>query len=156
MNTLAVYHSLQAGIELNFPEDNYIDYLRHERSQFDRPELKAYWKEKLSKAHFVNTGLALSRAQIEDRAAQGHLLSSKALVSDEQWAEIRTWCRKNRITPPIFFKALYGVLLKQFSDPDFDMCISEIQNLRSAGFSSTVPNSFAIVPFVFAKDERQG
>jgi amino acid adenylation domain-containing protein len=146
-----IYFALQKQQAFTLREDSLFAYLELEQAHFDSSEIKHFWQEQLKDAVYLGTGLHASKALLEKQAAQAKLLSKHVLLEKTQWQAIKQYCRKQGITPQLYFKGLYGLMLTLYSSETANLCINEFQSVRAAEFQHTFANAFSIVPYVYKK-----
>ena len=111
------YNRLQNG-EGNKPltEDHFAAFATGSRQQFDRVDTLNYWQQQLADVE----GLQAAHAEVESRA---RLISLP--VPEAQAKAIRAQCRQYRITPALYFKALYGLLISHYCRAEANFVITE-------------------------------
>ena len=153
---LEVYHSLNTKDEILLPEEYFPQYLKKERQHTDTPEAIRFWRDKLS----TTAGLSQWRMNksidqpTNNEAAKEIVRRSKAL-DEAHWQGVKKYCRAQRITPALYFKSLFGLLVKLYCRPEEDFSLFEISadllgmKLNAAG--CTVQRR----PFIFELEAMQ-
>jgi hypothetical protein len=142
---------LQKQQSLALRKDNLFAYLEFEQVNFDSRKIRNYWQEQLKDALYLATGVVASKQVLEQQAAQSKLVGKHLPLGSSHWTAIRHYCRKQGITPQLYFKGLYGLLLKLYSSEAANLCINEFQSVRGTEFQHTLANAFSIVPYVYKK-----
>ncbi|HEY9134888.1 MAG TPA: amino acid adenylation domain-containing protein, partial [Pseudomonadales bacterium] len=120
----AHWHKLSQLYENNkLPEDkeSFAAYLLKDRQDMDREETLKFWAHKFSKVE----PLSFTSPITESNRACKHIIRGykEKTVPETQWAVIKKYCKANRITPALFFKCIYGLLVKQYcrAETDFEL-----------------------------------
>lgn len=150
---LDVYHSLKENRECLLPEEYFPLYLQKEREITDTPEAIHYWREKLQNT----AGLSQYRATGQPQQGDSEQMERSFVHFDEtHWQAIKHYCRAQRMTPALYFKGLFGLLIQLYCHPDDDFSIYELSSallsikLNAAG--CTVQRR----PFIFERESMQG
>ena len=153
---LEVYHSLNTQQETLLPEEYFPQYLKKERQHTDTPEAIRFWRDKLSST----AGLSQWRINksidqpLNNEGAQEIVRRSKTL-DEAHWQGVKKYCRAQRITPALYFKGLFGLLVKLYCRPEEDFSLFELSadllgmKLNAAG--CTVQRR----PFIFELEAMQ-
>lgn len=142
------YEALMGGMEpVPPPPDLFPDYVAYNRLEFDRPETLAFWRQRLS---------AVEPLDFPPVDGDGSLVRQARLVEDAHLAAVRKYCRANRITPPMYFKCLYGVLLAQYCRAEADFVVNEVVGGRPPGHGDSLGCYYQQIPFIFSLQALDG
>lgn len=134
------------------PSDLYPDYLNNAMHEFDAPATLDYWQKKLSSVDPLQ--FIVSEAEIEEQAASR--VMREHVLSEPHWAAIGNFCRKHRITPAIYFKCLYAIMIYTYCRAEGDFVVGELQAGRPRGHAEAIGCYFQQVPFLFPNNLLQG
>ncbi|HEY9032590.1 MAG TPA: amino acid adenylation domain-containing protein, partial [Pseudomonadales bacterium] len=128
------YQALLAGKHdaLQYPADNFADFVDWHRQHSDRPASLAYWQQQAAQLQ-APASLA---AVLADRP--GRFCSCEQALDEAQWQAIRNYCRSQRSTAPLFFKTLFALAIKAHFQLDGDFVFSEVTTGRSTAFFTTL------------------
>ena len=138
---LEVYHALSVSQDLSLPAEYFPRYLKKEREQTDTPSAIAYWRERLSNTSGLSQWRAKPLVDAQKQGGDRSMTRQLVTLDDAHWAAVKKYCRKKRITPALYFKALYGLLVKLYCRPEDDFSIFELSadllgmKLNAAGCS---------------------
>ncbi len=139
------YNALGAGEDYSFAGDVYGDHVREDRATKDTAEVLSFWK------HALATVEPLDFTVPPPVPAAGKARLIERFVSDEHWSDIRTYCRKQKITPAIYFKGLYALLIDLYCRPDSDFSLQETMSGRTQSHAMQPGCYIQEVPFVVPK-----
>lgn len=149
---LDVYHALQAQRESSLPAEFFPLYVHKERASTDTPEAIRYWREKLQNT----AGLSQYRSNHLPLAQQSAVERCFLQLQDDHWQGVKHYCRAQRMTPALYFKGLFGLLIQLYCRPDNDFCLYELSsgllNIRLNAAGCSVQRR----PFVFERKHLQG
>ncbi|HBC55935.1 MAG TPA: hypothetical protein DCZ03_02105, partial [Gammaproteobacteria bacterium] len=125
--------------------DNFADYVQQQIRQVDNAELLSFWKQKLE---------SVSALQLAGVKTSGEALPIRRQLTlpDTHWHEIRAYCRQNKITPTIYFRTLYGILIQLICRADEDFMVLEFGAGRNKDHANTIGCYYQQWPFVFDID----
>jgi len=127
----------------------FADYLHYERQRFDQPALLARWDARLQTV----SALDIPVPNVTERLDQTPKILHRAVkLSSGEWKKIRQFCRQQRITPAIYFKTLYAVLLARYGRAEQDFAFTEVLAGRIKGHTQTLGCYYSQVPFIVAAD----
>ncbi len=122
----------------------YIDYnLQH----FDRADIIDFWKQKAITIEALDYPVSDSR--------HGEFQTKTLKIDLEHWQHIKQWTRKQRITPAIYFRALYGILLKLYCRAEQDFMVHEVNAGRFKEYNRALGTFFQEIPLVFHKQDLE-
>ncbi|THB65572.1 MAG: non-ribosomal peptide synthetase, partial [Gammaproteobacteria bacterium] len=125
-------------------EDVFEEYVLFNNDTFDSEKVISFWKDMLKYVEPLDFHVAE-----EERESKPRKISKTVEVASDHWSNIQKYCRKNRITPAIYFKCLYGLLLKEYCRAETDFYIVELSAGRPKGHAAAIGCYFQQIPFVF-------
>ena len=149
---LEVYEGLLAKQNITLPEEYFPLYLQKEAEQVDTPEAIQYWREKLLGTAALSQHKSSAVAEVDGNDFHRDVLS----LDDAHWQNVKLFCRQHRITPALYFKGLYGLLIRLYCSADEDFSIYEISadllSMKSNAMGCTIQRR----PFIFELFSMQG
>ncbi|CAA0123669.1 Tyrocidine synthase 3 [BD1-7 clade bacterium] len=138
--TLHAYHlvtnylALQKGDAMQFADDKFVDYQRYHLQTFDHPESIHWWQHKLQNTEALQFAGVPQAVTIENHQTEhethARLIHRECVVPDEHYSALKKYCRRQRITPALYFKCLYGLLINLYCRHNTDFVISEFHQGR--------------------------
>ena len=144
------YELVHKGGNAIVHEDKYQQYLRTDRLQIDNSETRKFWKHLLQ-----NPDLNLEALDYptNSEALLDAKKSKKSLILEPQhWEAVKNYCKQQRITPALYFKGLYAMLLSRYCRTESDFFFYEILAGRPAGHMNALGCYFQQIPVVFYKE----
>ena len=124
----------------DLPADAFTAFVVHNREQMDSPTAYHYWQKQSKHIQPL-----LDFSVVTD--AEPQLLDLYHSFSANAWQQIRDYCKAQRTTPAIYFKALFALVCKYQHGISADMLFAEVvsgrnrDNLTSLGlFFEQQPN----------------
>ena len=142
--TIGAYQLLKEGNSPLPASIPYREYVYNHLSKFDTAAVEDFWRRRLSGVQSLSYSGAL--------AALDKTLSDSLLISGDEMLRIRAYCRKNRLKPAVFFKAVYALLTKYYCNADHDFCIRENVSGRSRQQLTTIGCLSHCFPLLIAED----
>ncbi len=137
---IAVYESLLNGEPCPQQEDLLGEYIAQNRQTFDSTEVTEFWRERLQ---------SVAALQIQNNLPEDTQWQKKHLVlNDEKFSAIKKFCFRQRITPALYFKCLYGLLIHWYTRADGDVVLNEFGTGRNAEHKETMVCCYQVNPFV--------
>lgn len=102
----------------------------------------AYWRSELAN---------ISHLASVQHGKESGLQQQSEFLSGEQWLAIKTYCKRNRITPTLFLEGLYGILLAYYFPDETDFFISDFSLGRNAKEQTSFGCYYGQHPFVFTR-----
>ncbi|HYD80120.1 MAG TPA: amino acid adenylation domain-containing protein [Paucimonas sp.] len=122
-------------------------YVAAMTASMDKRETIDFWRAKLAGVE------ALPVPQPD----AGSVLVTKTLQFDRDlWAGVKQYCRAQGITPAIYCKGIYGLLIDYYFQGQADFLISEFTLGRTEAQLEDLGCYYRQQPFVFARDILQG
>ena len=137
-----IYQALGKGKTYSdCPPPVFERYQQEHNRQFDTPKVQEYWQQKLQNVE------PLSCPHPVDYA--GEYRHIQLDVEAIEWEAIRRFCRKNVITPAIFFRAVYGLLVRTMCRAEEDFVVNEVVSGRSKDYRQTFGCYYHQIPLVY-------
>lgn len=106
-----------------FIADTFKDHAQKHNALFDQVETVSYWQEQLKNC----TGLAFIQPNQPQKTGT-QLLSLE--LDGAHLKQIKQFCKRNKITPALYFKGLYALLIRYYCQHDQDFVITEFNGGR--------------------------
>ncbi len=144
-NALAFYEAEQGqGMPTYQPApDVFPQYVEDNRRRTDRHEVIEFWQQQAQRTEALDFSLPHGQELPSGR------VEKTLTLSREHWAEIQNYCEAKRITPSLYFKALYGLLIKAYCRAENDFYITEVTVGRTGVHRRALGNYFQVLPIVF-------
>ena len=118
--------------------------------QVDSAEIQSFWQAMIPPLEALD--LPLSSDAPLTVIKHSHQLT----FSEDHWAQVRGYCRQQKVTPAIYFKVLYGILLQRYCQPKSGFYINEMLAARGKGQMTTLGCFVQQVPYFFAQAQFEG
>ena len=145
MNSIACVEALRAGQAYPEAPDIFEQYVQDNSRRTDSSSVIQYWKEQ------SKTLEALDFSMPNQHQGAGARVEKTLRLSDAHWQRLQEFCRQQRITPSLYFKALYGLLINAYCRGEDDFYISEVVGGRVGQHKRAFGNYFQVMPVVFPK-----
>jgi len=132
-------------------EDNFKDYVTSIRQKMDNLDVQTFWKDKLQNAEALDFPIGTDHFGDDGPKRVAKLYE----FDDAHWAEVKSFCRRNKITPQIYLKCLYGLLISAYCRPEKDFSVAEFNAGRDKQFMFNMGNYYQQSPFVFPRELLQ-
>ncbi|MCY4045916.1 MAG: condensation domain-containing protein [Cellvibrionales bacterium] len=132
--------------------DHFIDYIAESRTTFDRPDTLAFWQEQLKACEPLQTFVAVQQTTQQTR--EDKLLTLPVPI--EHYLQIKTFCRKNKITPALYFKSLYALLISWYTRAEGDFVLTEFNGGRDKSNKDTMGCFYHTQPSLIPLEALQG
>ena len=152
---LAQFEYYQALCQQKTPpqtEDIFAEYIESSRQQFDSPEILDYWRTALLDSAPLD--FPMRQYPLGELPAQP--ITRQLELDAELWVAVKKYARKNSITPAIFFKTLYGLLLNQYCRAEHDFVVNEYFAGRGKGHQHSLGCYYLQIPFIFRQKMLNG
>lgn len=140
----ANYEALIKNTVPEFSADLFPSYVDFNVNNFDTDSVIAFWSEMVKYVEPLDF-----HVDEEDVELKGRQIAKELRIEPNHWKSIQKLCRNNRITPAIYFKCLYGILLKDYCRASNDYYIVEMSAGRPKGHAAAIGCYFQQTPFVF-------
>jgi len=127
-----VYHKIRQGEAAAYNNPHvFSNYVFFNHAHFNAEPTRAFWNRKLKSVQ----GLLKrnNRRQMASRTVTRHLTQKGACFET-----VKKYCRRNAITPALYFKGLFALLLDFYFSPDADFILFENYNGRSKAYRYTM------------------
>ncbi|NRB37084.1 MAG: amino acid adenylation domain-containing protein [Pseudomonadales bacterium] len=132
-------------------EDHFPDYLQQSRAEFDSIETLEYWRNKLQQCE----GLQLSSPIIFEPSSDNDNGEAKLISQEipvEHYKAVKKYCRQFAITPPLYFKCLYALLIQQYTRANADFVLTEFNAGRNKFNKGSIGCFYHTQPFCFTAE----
>lgn len=119
--------------------DLFAAFVAFERHEFDRTETLAFWRERLRETEPLDFPAS---------GATGAHVARKLAVEAAHLDAIRAYCRRQRITPALYLKGLFALVLAQYCRPAAPFVIEEVVAGRPADQAQTLGCYYQRLPFI--------
>lgn len=144
-------------------EDKYKEYLLANQVAMDTSNVRAFWKDTLIDRYKELEPEQTSKSlEALDYPVEPSLLydlqnppqkTKKSLTLDPaHWESVKVFCKQQRITPALYFKGLYALVLNRYCRTENDFYIFEILAGRPAGHMNALGCYFQQIPIVLASE----
>ena len=127
--------------------DEYEAYVETSRATMDTREIIDFWREKLS---------SVEALPVSEPDAQAGLVSRMHQFDKDLWEAVKKYCRSCGITPAIYCKGIYGLLIDYYFQGQSDFLITEFSLGRSEAQADDFGCYYRQQPFVFPHTMLQG
>ncbi|MBL4607043.1 MAG: hypothetical protein JKY01_04355 [Pseudomonadales bacterium] len=150
------HYELLAGESVELPknEQGFQQQVAQVCAQTDRLETLNYWREKFK--HVEPLVFSLPAQKSEQEQHQEQRVAKKTPLSASHLHNLNTFCRKQRVIPALYFKVLYGYLIKQYCRPSADFDITEFNAGRTRANYFDLGICYSQQPFVFSHKNLRG
>jgi amino acid adenylation domain-containing protein len=138
------YHLLKEGNSLLTSSVPYREYVFNHLVKFDTAATEHFWRQRLSDVQPLSYSGALSEMDT--------IFSDSLIIATEEALQIMAYCKKNRLKPSVFFKAIYALLVKYYCNADHDFCIRENVAGRSRQHVNTIGCISHCFPLLIRED----
>ncbi|CBL45102.1 Non-ribosomal peptide synthetase modules and related proteins [gamma proteobacterium HdN1] len=132
------------------PEEAFIRYNQQDALHCDRSEVGDFWRrvlagvEPLDFSKPVHAFKSMPVSQFNDRREE-LVLSPKLMES------VRDWCSENNMTPALFFKGIYALLVREYCRAEEDLAFFEFHANRDAALKSAIGCFYQQSPVIVRK-----
>ncbi|MCP4154985.1 MAG: hypothetical protein GY757_45095, partial [bacterium] len=121
-------------------DHTYEDYIDFHNEHFDTGKVKRYWEKKLSTVEPVRGNQRARQAsECVDRRFPLGLEGSKEIVA---------FCKRAGVSPAVYFKGLYGLMLHYYTRPTADFHIRDVASGRPPRYQSMVGPMILVIPTI--------
>jgi len=107
-----------------YDKDLFATYSQQAISEFDQAKSIQFWREKFAAVEGLNSA-ALNSQQ------HGEAILRKITLSKDHLQAIKGYCKQHVITPAIYFKAIYSLLIKLYTQSEADFVMTEFNAGRN-------------------------
>lgn len=143
-NCISAAEALKQGVDVQTAPLIYEQYVEDSRNRFDSSNVIRYWQNKGSQVEALD--FSLPNSALGEPAVR---VEKKLPLSPQHWSDINTFCKNRKITPSLYFKAIYGLLINSYCRGETDFYISEVVGGRVGQHKRVFGNYFQVLPIVF-------
>ena len=147
-HVLAAAHALREQRDYQPAPQAYPDYVQDSLRRTDSHDVIAHWR----KASQTIEALDFSLPPHCKPAQPAQRVEKSLRLDDQHWQQLQAYCAEHRITPSLYFKALYGLLINAYCRGEADFVVSEVVGGRNGVHKRSFGNYFQILPVVFPHD----
>ncbi len=144
----ARYQAALEGKQIKTERERFSQFIQLEHFQIDRQSTLAFWKQK---AHSTER-LSFHKPAHAVLVSNEHFSELKLGFSADESRALKRYCREQGITPAIYFKCIYAVLIQQYCRAEADFVIREYAHGRPSGFDLAYGVYYQQTPFVVPLD----
>lgn len=145
-HSIAYTQALRSGMPCQPAPDIFAQYVEDNRRRTDSAAVVAFWKQQSSSLE------ALDFAILPSQKAQARRVEQSIRLTDQHWDRLQAFCTQHRITPSLYFKALYGLLINAYCRGEDDFFVSEVVGGRVGQQQRAFGNYFQVMPVVYPKE----
>lgn len=123
------------------PEANYRQFIEHNRNTYDTSEILDYWRQQADRIE----PLDFPTPTVNDNS----YCQRSHHIMGEQFKALKQFCRRQKLTPTLFVKGLYGLLLKTYCRAEQPFVVYEVLAGRNRAYRETIGCCYQQVPLVF-------
>ena len=148
------YEIISNGGQAIVHDDAYKEFLYKNRVEVDSWDVQAFWREYLQNPERSLEALEYPvKTEVLRDLQKAPEKSKKSLtLSSEHWAAIQLFCKQNRITPALYFKTLYALILAKYCRADEDFYLFEILAGRPVNQMNALGCYFQQIPVRVEKE----
>jgi hypothetical protein len=140
-----LYQALKQNEKPVFVEENFELFVQQNHELSDRQESLAFWQDKCRSLE------ALSFDSLERKTSQAYE-QKQLVINTDSTALLRKYCRRQGLTPAIFFKCLYAVLIQEYCRCDANFHLLEYHHGRDRKFQNSYGVYYQQSPFIVDQD----
>lgn len=125
--------------------ENYPQYILDNRQKVDNAQTRQFWSDKLANC----SALDFPQQVLRHAGEQPHHQVRRLDIEPALWAQIKSFCRKQRTQPVLYFKMIYGLLIANYCRVDSDFFFTEFHAKRNKTWLMELGCFFQQSPFVF-------
>ncbi len=146
-----LYENKVKGTETLFSvQDHFKTYAKDNRAQFDRPETLLFWQEQLKNCQPLEVFIP------DNAQAKGEQKLLSLPVPQSHVSAVKTYCRQHKITPALYFKCLYALMIKAYTRAEGDFVITEFNAGRDKITKDTMGCFYHNQPSRFSYESLRG
>ncbi|HVK99647.1 MAG TPA: amino acid adenylation domain-containing protein, partial [Dongiaceae bacterium] len=122
------------------------EFVQHDRTTMNTADVVAFWRDRFRNVEPLDFTVP---APVP---APAHFITRERFLDDAHWQQLKKFCREHRITPALYLKCLFGLMIKVYCRPDADFTVQETMGGRIKGHYDTMGCYIQEIPFVFPHD----
>ncbi|MCP5015978.1 MAG: amino acid adenylation domain-containing protein [Ketobacter sp.] len=104
-------------------------FLRWSKQHSDHPQVLDFWRQKATLVEPLNFSFS-SRYRDPGRETRFNDCVDSITLDHRQVATIREYCAANKVNLPLYFKALFGLMIQHYCRPDAGFSFAEFYSCR--------------------------
>jgi len=149
-NSIDCVQSIRGGKPIESAPNIFDQYVADNIRRTDSSEVLGFWRKQSASIEALDFSIPPGGRSDSGRMEQ------TIRLPDEHWSMLKAFCEEHRITPSLYFKALYGLLINAYCRGEADFYLSEVVGGRVGQHKRVFGNYFQILPVVFPKDLFRG
>ena len=137
--------SLREGTTCHSAPEIFEQYVQDNSRRTDTAQVIDFWKQQSKSLEALDFSIPPTEKAVHQRTEQSIRLS------DQHWIRLQEFCAQEKITPSLYFKALYGLLINAYCRGEDDFYISEVVGGRVGQHKRAFGNYFQVMPVVYPK-----
>ncbi len=148
------YEIIAKGGKALVYEDGYKNYLYQNRKEMDSAAVLQFWRDTLHKPQRTLEALdyPVHAAVLRDVQKPAEKSKKSLTLDNAHWNAIKLYCKQNRITPALYFKALYVLVLARYCRIEHDFYVFEILAGRPPNQMNALGCYFQQIPLVLEQE----
>lgn len=131
---------LQGDLPDTLPADRFARAIERDRDDVDRAEVLKYWQEELS-------GITALSWPVDETLGQERS-RQRALLNEEEQLQIQRYCRQHKITPALYWKSIYSLLISGLTVMTGDVVLQEFTSGRKPDEGEELGCYYRLQPYV--------
>ena len=124
---------------------NFRDFVIHDRQVMDTADVLSFWQNRFSAVEPLDFTVPYPVPAAE------HFITRELYLDDEHWHQLKRFCREHRITPALYLKSLFALMIQAYCRPDSDFSIQETMGGRIKGHLHSFGCYIQEIPFIASK-----
>ena len=149
LESIRATEAISGHVEYVPAPDVFDQYVKDSTLRTDSTQVIDFWQQQGSHTEALDFALAGRQEQAGDSPQR---IEKNLRLDGAHWQSIQQFCRDARITPSLYFKALYGLLINTYCRAEDDFIVSEIVGNRVGTHKRTFGNYFQVLPVIFPKE----
>ena len=137
--------ALREGISSQPAPEIFEHYVQDNSRRTDTSQVIGFWKEQSQSLEALD--FSMPPTHKVERKRTEHSIR----LPDQHWIRLQEFCSQQKITPSLYFKALYGLLINAYCRGEDDFYVSEVVGGRVGQHKRAFGNYFQVMPVVFPK-----
>ena len=126
---LTTYESLRCGqTPVLTPDRAYRRFLPWDKTHADSDAVLGFWREQLKTVEALDYSLPIDRQELPVSVVNDRVVTE--VLSKGATEQIRHYCQEHTISVPLYFKALFSMLLQHYCRPEEDFAFFEFNANR--------------------------
>src|SRR5690606_36272898 len=122
------------------------EFLSHDRRVMDTAPVLSFWRDQFRGVEPLDFTVP---APVP---APSHFITRERFLADDHFAQRKRVCREQRITPALYLKSLFALMIQSYCRPDSDFSLQETMGGRIKGHYQTFGCYIQEIPFIVRKD----